>query len=158
MMSRAQLTNLRINQFRKHAILIEPNASTITVSFNDGTQEIGHLVVGCDGSRSKVREFLVGKEKAEPQNVGLTIINHSVTGLTAEQACTLRKYHPIVKLGYDPSIRGVFLIAGMNYFPHVHPLSLLVKFVCIQLWMCRISISRRTGNSKSTIPGGSLPL
>jgi 2-polyprenyl-6-methoxyphenol hydroxylase-like FAD-dependent oxidoreductase len=160
MMSTAQLTNPRINQFSKRAILIEPNASTVAILFDDGTQEIGHLVVGCDGSRSKIREFLVGKDKAKSQNVGLTIINHSVTGLTAEQTCTLRKYHPIVKLGYDPSIRGVFLIAGINYFhmySTVHTLFLLAKFVRIQLWMCRISTSRRTGNSKSTIPGGRLP-
>lgn len=85
----------------------------MTAKFEDGTEEQGDFVVGTDGSRSKVREFLVGAEKTKPVNTGMTIINHAGSGYTAEQARLMRSYHPISQCGYDPDIRGIFLLTSM---------------------------------------------
>lgn len=81
-------------------------------SFSDGSQETGNLVVGCDGSRSIVRNFLVGEDLGKPTDIDLGMINHAVGGYTAEQAVLLRKYHPIGKIAYHPDYHGNFLLTG----------------------------------------------
>ncbi len=85
----------------------------MTAKFEDGTEERGDFIVGADGSRSKVREFLVGAEKTKPLNTGMTIINHATSCYTAEQARLMRKHHPIAQCGYDPDIRGIFLLTSI---------------------------------------------
>ncbi|EED15660.1 monooxygenase, putative [Talaromyces stipitatus ATCC 10500] len=86
----------------------------ITASFSDGSEETGNLLVGCDGSRSKVREHLVGEELGKPTDIGMTMINHAAGGYTAEQALLLRKYHPIGKIAYHPDYYGNFLLAALD--------------------------------------------
>ncbi|QKX59694.1 uncharacterized protein TRUGW13939_06834 [Talaromyces rugulosus] len=98
-------------QFEKKLVDIVITQSGVVASFSDGTQYSGDLLVGCDGSHSKVREYLVGADLAKPVDIDLTMINHAVSGYTASQAHLLRKYHPIGKLGYDPQIYGIFLLA-----------------------------------------------
>ncbi|KAK4543969.1 hypothetical protein LTR36_004743 [Oleoguttula mirabilis] len=73
----------------------------VTVAFKDGSQAEGNMVIGCDGSRSRVREYLVGAEAAKLEEIGLTMINYVGSGYTAEQAQLLRSYHPIVQLSLD---------------------------------------------------------
>ncbi len=93
--------------------------SIVTATFEDGSTEQGQLIVGCDGSRSKVREYLVGSEATKPFNTGMTLINHAVDGYTAEQALLLRKCHPIATCFYDPEVDGIFLLTSMKFlFPH----------------------------------------
>ena len=101
-------------QFKKRLSSISSTGTSVTATFEDGTQERGDFIVGTDGSRSKVREFLVGAEKTKPTNTGMTIINHAASGYTAEQARLMRQYHPIAQCGYDPNIRGIFLLTSMG--------------------------------------------
>ncbi|KAK5047212.1 hypothetical protein LTR84_006734 [Exophiala bonariae] len=100
--------------FGKKLVSVESNGSDITAGFEDGSTERGHLIVGCDGSRSKVREYLVGSEATKPFDTGMTIINHAFTGYTAEQALLMRKYHPVATCFYDPKIDGIFLLTVLD--------------------------------------------
>ncbi|KUL86963.1 hypothetical protein ZTR_05766 [Talaromyces verruculosus] len=86
----------------------------VTASFSDGTQDTGNLLLGCDGSRSIVRNFLVGEELGKPTDIDLTMINHAAGGYTAEQAVLLRKYHPIGKIAYHPDYYGNFLLTALD--------------------------------------------
>lgn len=45
---------------RSHCIAIEQTATSATAIFEDGRRAIGDLVVGADGTHSKVREFVLG--------------------------------------------------------------------------------------------------
>ena len=89
------------------------------VFFEDGTEEGGHMIIGADGSRSKVRQFLVGEEKAKPEDLPYTMVNFSAGKYTAEQVALLRTVHPIVKLAHHPENRGSALLAGNTPPPHL---------------------------------------
>ncbi|KAJ9608059.1 hypothetical protein H2200_007047 [Cladophialophora chaetospira] len=68
----------------------------VEVEFEDGTRASGACVIGTDGSKSRVRDYLCG-EKAKLFETDLTMINH-VASYDADQALFLRMHHPIVKL------------------------------------------------------------
>ena len=93
------------------------------MAFRDDTVEIGNIAIGCDGSRSKVREFLVGKEAAQQESVDLTMINFPKGGYTAEEARLLQTLHPVFKIAARPDTPGNAILAGTC---HVDVLSALV--------------------------------
>lgn len=95
--------------FGKRLQRIEVRDKDIEVGFEDGTCATGSLVIGADGSQSKVREFLVGPDAAQLEDVGLTMINFPYSGYTPEQAHLLRSWHPIVQLCYHPGGGGSLL-------------------------------------------------
>lgn len=105
--------NARGLKFKRKVVSIESDQSTVTVSFADGTSERGNIVVGADGSRSKVREYLVGPQEGKPEDTGMTMINFAAKGYTAEEAPLMRKYHPIATCVYDPDVHGIFLMTSM---------------------------------------------
>jgi 2-polyprenyl-6-methoxyphenol hydroxylase-like FAD-dependent oxidoreductase len=84
----------------------------VTALFEDGSKETGNLIIGADGSRSKVREILVGVEAAKPEMLDYTMVNHSAGSYTAEQVHLLRAIHPIVKIAHHPENQGGFVLAG----------------------------------------------
>ena len=85
------------------------------IAFRDGTIASGSMVIGCDGSRSKAREFLVGKEAAQLEPVDLTMINWFKTGYTPEEAHLLQTLHPVFKIAALPDRPGNGLLAGLCY-------------------------------------------
>ena len=103
---------LKYNQCGKKLSDIRVEGSAVTAIFEDGSTEIGDFLVGADGSRSKVRQILVGAEAAKPEELPFTMINYSAAKYTAEQARLLRTVHPIVKLAYHPENQGLCLVAG----------------------------------------------
>ncbi|KAK3072892.1 hypothetical protein LTR53_005995 [Teratosphaeriaceae sp. CCFEE 6253] len=72
------------------------------------------MVIGGDGSQSKVREFLVGHKAAQCEDVGLTMINHAAAQYTPEQAAVLRSFHPIVQLCVHPAKHMTALLAALD--------------------------------------------
>lgn len=82
------------------------------MAFRDGTVETGSVAIGCDGSHSKVREFLVGKEAAQLESVDLTMINFPKGGYTEEEARLLQTLHPVFKIAARPDIQGNAILAG----------------------------------------------
>lgn len=97
--SRADLDS---NQFNRRLKTVDVDSTDkVTVEFDDGSRAEGACLIGCDGSRSRVRTFLCG-DKAKPEDMGITMINHVAT-YTAEQAQFLRIHHPIVKLAFSSS-------------------------------------------------------
>ena len=62
---------------------------------------MGTILVGCDGSKSIVREALVGKERARLKDLGIYMFNVSVP-FSAEAAKLQRHGHPIYKCAFHP--------------------------------------------------------
>lgn len=105
-----QVTDFRGCQCNKRLKNMEVDSKyRVMVEFEDGTRAVGSCVIGCDGSRSRVREYLCG-ERARPVDTGTTMINH-VASYTAEQARLLRMYHPISQLAFSHD-RCAVLLAG----------------------------------------------
>ncbi|KAK5741894.1 hypothetical protein LTR17_003642 [Elasticomyces elasticus] len=86
----------------------------VSVDFDDGSQARGDMVIGADGSHSKVREFLVGVEAAKCQPIGLTMVNHAAGNYTPGQARILRAFHPIVQLSIHPTKQMGALLAALD--------------------------------------------
>ncbi|KAK7449759.1 hypothetical protein VKT23_013234 [Stygiomarasmius scandens] len=87
---------------RLSSIKCDPEGDTVTVLFEDGTEEQGGLVIGCEGARSKVREFLVGAEKAALRPLPI-LTNASVTSFPAETALAIRKIHQRLMILIHPN-------------------------------------------------------
>jgi len=68
----------------------------------------GSLLVGCDGSRSITRHFLVGKEAAQPSQMDLAMFNFPCK-FDAETAKLIRKQHPIFFNSYHPKGRMLWI-------------------------------------------------
>ncbi|KAF7511915.1 hypothetical protein GJ744_003148 [Endocarpon pusillum] len=82
----------------------------VTACFEGDFKAVGSNLIGCDGSRSRVREFLVGTENARPIGTDISILNFPYS-YTAEQARELRGVHPIIKIAYHPEHGNVYLLA-----------------------------------------------
>ncbi|KAK5130347.1 hypothetical protein LTR08_002187 [Meristemomyces frigidus] len=96
-------------QYGKKVSSIVPseNGKTVTVSFADGSSVTGSLLVGADGTNSKVRHLLLGEEKAVAQTAStpdepFVFTNHTVQYPKAEQALFLRQLHPTFYVGLHP--------------------------------------------------------
>jgi 2-polyprenyl-6-methoxyphenol hydroxylase-like FAD-dependent oxidoreductase len=100
-------------QFSKTLRSLSVEHGCATVTFEDGSKATGDIVIGCDGSHSKVREFLVGSEAAALQETGTTMMNFGGGVYTPEQAHLLRSFHPIVQLGVHSELSTTTLLAGM---------------------------------------------
>ncbi|KAH0559497.1 hypothetical protein GP486_003988 [Trichoglossum hirsutum] len=90
-------------------ITYDPSGVGVTAVFADGTTAKGSVLVGCDGPRSKVRELLVGPEKAAPSMLEVTHNNMAIEYRDAEKSLFMRKVHPIFYMGIHPDGHLVFI-------------------------------------------------
>lgn len=100
-------------QFSKRLKSISPDGNGARAVFEDGTSAAGSLIVGCDGGRSAVREYIVGSEAATGFDTDITIIN-TMSQYTAKQALALRARHPIISTCYHPDKPIAGLIATLD--------------------------------------------
>lgn len=68
-----QLIPREIAHFGKRLEKLEETATGVSLSFEDGTSAVANVVVGCDGIRSKVKEFIIPEkhDQALPQYSGM---------------------------------------------------------------------------------------
>lgn len=76
----------------------------VSAIFKNGQIVKGTTVVGCDGPHSKVREVLLGKDKASVTPVKLVHCNISTNYADPEQAKSVRSVDPIWCLVFCPEI------------------------------------------------------
>ncbi|KAI4598369.1 hypothetical protein KJ359_002778 [Pestalotiopsis sp. 9143b] len=105
--------DIRYNK-RLQRLAFDGPGETVTAYFEDGTQDTGNFVIGCDGSRSKVREYIVGVDEAKQQDLGITMINIPSAHYTVQQALKNRDLHPVVKLSFHPELPGTTLLAALD--------------------------------------------
>ncbi|KAK7449761.1 hypothetical protein VKT23_013236 [Stygiomarasmius scandens] len=91
---------------RLSSIKCDPEGDTVTALFEDGTEEQGALLIGCEGAHSKVREYLVGAEKAALRPLPI-LTNAAVTSFPAEAALAIRKIHQRFMFSIHPE--GCFI-------------------------------------------------
>ena len=96
---------------------MDVDGDTVHVTFEDGTTNSGNMIIGCDGARSRVREFLVGREAAQLEYVDLTMINFPRGGYTANEARLLQTMHPVFKIAAHPAGIGNSILAGKDSKP-----------------------------------------
>lgn len=88
---------------------VDSDGTTVTVKFEDGTQEGGWLVIGAEEAHSRVREYLAGKEKAA-LSPSPCVSSIAIPRLPAEVAVAVRKLHPRYCSVFHPD--GYFLWVG----------------------------------------------
>ncbi|PQE32699.1 fad binding domain-containing protein [Rutstroemia sp. NJR-2017a WRK4] len=90
---------------------ITHNEKSVTLTFEDGTQEAGCLLIGAEGAHSLTREYLLGKDEAQLINSDV-VVTVALTTLDKEAALALRKIHPRYSIVVHPN--GMFVWAS-NY-------------------------------------------
>lgn len=76
----------------------------MTASFTNGSFYKGSLVVGCDGPRSKVRELLLGKQRADITPMEIIHSNVAIVYGDAEKARFVRSAHPVFSMMVHPEM------------------------------------------------------
>jgi 2-polyprenyl-6-methoxyphenol hydroxylase-like FAD-dependent oxidoreductase len=75
---------------------------TVTIAFEDGTQESGNLLIGCEGAHSPTREFLLGPKEAELLS-SPCVASVTITTIGRNAAVALRKLHDRYTISFHPN-------------------------------------------------------
>jgi hypothetical protein len=87
---------------------------TVRVFFEDGTSEVGDVVVGIDGASSAVRQCLINREAVQ-ETLPFALMNFNAS-YTAEQALFIKNnLHPLVDIAIHPA--GHYIRANVLDMP-----------------------------------------
>ncbi|KAI1214817.1 FAD/NAD(P)-binding domain-containing protein [Annulohypoxylon truncatum] len=87
------------------------DGTRVTARFEDGTAETGRLVIGADGSQSKVRSLLLGQEKAALKRLPIAATFVTASFPAAEAKRLRASAHPIINAFVHPrGMMGMFAI------------------------------------------------
>ncbi|KAA6406834.1 MAG: hypothetical protein FRX48_09332 [Lasallia pustulata] len=101
---RAHLTKGVDVKYGKELTAFEcPDEHSIVASFADGSHVSGAILIGSDGPRSKLRELLLGPEKAAAKQLGINQANLTVNFGSAQKSLFARKNHPSFYLATSPN-------------------------------------------------------
>ncbi|OWO98356.1 hypothetical protein B2J93_8192 [Marssonina coronariae] len=81
---------------------IETDETSVTVTFEDGTLETGHLLIGCEGAHSLTRKFLLGPEDAELL-LSPCVASVVITKISRQASMDLRALHPRYTITFHPN-------------------------------------------------------
>jgi 2-polyprenyl-6-methoxyphenol hydroxylase-like FAD-dependent oxidoreductase len=101
--------SLTVLQYGKRLDYIESDGKVATAIFEDGTREVGNLVIGAEGARSKVRSFLLGPEKSALQMAPI-VSSVTIAKLPVEAALRFSDTHPRFMILVHPN--GAFAWIG----------------------------------------------
>jgi 2-polyprenyl-6-methoxyphenol hydroxylase-like FAD-dependent oxidoreductase len=96
-----------------NGITYDVDGEGVTAQFADGSTYRGDVLVGADGPKSKVRELLLGAERAVNSSVGIVYNMAIVKYGDAEKAKHVRSAHPVNCLGYNQN--GTFSFISSKY-------------------------------------------
>ncbi|KAK7046535.1 hypothetical protein R3P38DRAFT_2874268 [Favolaschia claudopus] len=124
----------RLNRMKLHALLRQglehhlrwdktfvgftEDEDGVSVEFADGSKERGYMLIGVDGSTSRVRRLLVGEEAGRLQPVGANFIG-VIVRLSEEAVAPLRKIDPLLFQGSHPDT-GNFMWFSILSTPEVN--------------------------------------
>lgn len=87
---------------------------SVTATFSDGTIVKARLIIGCDGSRSRVRQLLISDDAvSSPTTTPYTILNFPCS-YPATIATELRAIHPVFKVAYHPKLNCMYMLSVLD--------------------------------------------
>ncbi|KAL1967229.1 hypothetical protein VTN77DRAFT_3520 [Rasamsonia byssochlamydoides] len=98
-------------QYGKRLVGVESDSKTATAIFEDGTRATGRLLIGAEGAHSRVREYLLGKEKAALLPSPL-VATATVMRLPEDVVRSVRALHPRYCIAFHPD--GYFVWLGIH--------------------------------------------
>ncbi|PSN75230.1 FAD/NAD(P)-binding domain-containing protein [Corynespora cassiicola Philippines] len=97
-------------QYGKEIETLAVDEGHVKVTFKDGSEATGDVVVGCDGAKSRVRECIVGEEAARLKHVDLWMFNFTQK-FEREQALELRKPNKMFWTSIHPDHGTMFWVS-----------------------------------------------
>jgi 2-polyprenyl-6-methoxyphenol hydroxylase-like FAD-dependent oxidoreductase len=94
-------------------VSLNTDGTGVTATFADGSSASGSFLAGCDGANSGVREALVGKDKAQVEDLDINMFNVSCA-YPAEVSKLLRSKHPCFKNSYHPDLGMMYWLSIMD--------------------------------------------
>ncbi|RYO89373.1 hypothetical protein DL762_003264 [Monosporascus cannonballus] len=88
------------------AVRVDEDRGEVTAKFSNGHEATGTLLIGCDGAKSFVRQYLLGSAKASITPLDVSFWNVIVSYPNAERALHIRSAHPIFAMVARPGIFG----------------------------------------------------
>lgn len=102
---------LRAIQFGKNLRTLQETGSVVQVTFEDGEEVVGNLVIGSDGPYSLTRGILLG-EAAKPKRFEGAVILNFTQSYDAETALIVNSLHPISKTCTHPDGYGMIFLSS----------------------------------------------
>jgi 2-polyprenyl-6-methoxyphenol hydroxylase-like FAD-dependent oxidoreductase len=94
------------------------------MTFEDGTQATGNLLIGAEGAHSPTREYLVGVQEAALIKSPV-VASVSICKVSREASEKIRALHPRYVITFHPN--GVFTFMSGKYKPDLTSITLLTR-------------------------------